>query len=240
MNALSMKRSIRVYARIPGKRGFHRLYVLFIFIFIAVMTGCVSFPVTVNNDPFKDVTTVSVDMWHTVLDSDLDNVRTLYTKRIAKGEVSDPIATIVFVASADPYYGYHGQDMSKEAYIMADATTFPLSLIDNRKERVKHNTMIYDYPYVYPYGFGYPHFYFYYPGVVIVKESRRYILTARIRLTQEVQSAIIGASSYKIRLYLGETPVTLEATSKQLEALKKFIAYGHPAPVLPGDDREKK
>ncbi|HOT44901.1 MAG TPA: hypothetical protein PLM53_09725 [Spirochaetota bacterium] len=213
---------------------FHRLWTLGLFAFIAIITGCVSFPVTVNNDPFKDVTTVSVDMWHTVLDSDLDNIRTLYTKTISKGDMSDPVATIVFVASADPYYGYHGQDMSKEAYVMVDATTFPLSLIDNKKERVKHNTMIYDYPYVYPYVYGYPHFFFYYPGVVIVKESRRYILTARIRLTPEIQSAIMGGSSYKIRLYLGETPVTLEATSKQLEALKKFIVYGHTASAPPG------
>lgn len=196
---------------------------------IILLTGCVSFPVQVNNDPFKDVTTVSVDMWHSVLDSDLDNIRALYTKSISRGDVSDPIATIVFLASADPYYGYQGQDMSKEAYIMADTTTFPLNLVDHRKERVRHNTMIYDYPPVY----GYPHFYFYYPGVVIVKESRRYVLTARIRLTREIQSAIVGAASYKIRLYLGETPVTLEATPKQLEALKKFIAYGHPAPAPP-------
>ena len=81
-----------------------------LFVLIIAITGCANFPVVVNDDPFKGVKSVSVDMWHTVLDSDLDNIRTLYHKKISKGEVSDPIAVIVFVAVVDPYYGYRGED----------------------------------------------------------------------------------------------------------------------------------
>ncbi len=204
-----------------------------LFVLVIFMTGCASFPVAIHEDPFKGVTIVSVDMWHTVLDSDLDNIRTLYYKKISKSEVSDPIATIVFVGTVDPYYGYHCEGLSREGYIMVDSESFPVNLFENKKERMKHNSMYYNYPFFFAYPHFHPYFHFYYPGVVIVKESRRCILTAKISLTPDIQRALAGAVSYKIRMYQGEIPVTLEATSRQLEALKKFLMNGQSAGAPP-------
>lgn len=198
--------------------------------FLSIVSGCASFPVVVQNDPFKGVTDVTVDMWHTVLDSRIDNVRTLYQKQIAGDRVTDPTATFVFVAAVDPYYyNYQGESLSREAYLMVDSVRFPVTLTDSTNVRMKRNSAVYDY-----YFYGYSHF-FYYPGVVIWRETNNRVLTARFRLTPEIRKALVGASSYTMRFYLGDMPVTLEATERQLEALKKFLAYEkHAAP--PGKD----
>jgi hypothetical protein len=187
---------------------------------LLIIPGCAGFPVIAQNDPFKGVTDVTVDMWHTVVDSRIDNVRALYHKQIAGDKASDPVATFVFVAAVDPYYySYQGESLSREAYLMVNSERFPVTLTDSTNVAMKRNSAVYDY-----YFYGYSHF-FYYPGVIIWKETNNRVLTAKIRLSPEIQKALAVASSYTMRFYLGDMPVTLEATQQQLEALKKFLAY---------------
>ncbi len=189
---------------------------------LIVLTGCVSFPVVVKDDPFKGVTEVSVDMWHTVLDSDLDNVRTVYYRQIAGEEASPPAATFVFVATVDPYYGgYNGENLDNKAYIMADRERFTVELAGNTNARMKRNTVYYDFPII-----GYHHFFYFYPGVTVRSVSNQHVLTATVKLTADIQRALMSASSYMIRFYAGNNAVTLEATPKQLEALRQFLRTG--------------
>jgi hypothetical protein len=186
-----------------------------------VLTGCISFPVVVNRDPFKGETVVTADMWHTVIDSRIDNIRVLYQKHIKNGVVSDPVATLVFVATVDPYYyNYNGESLNPEAYIVADNTSFKVNLIENKNLGEKRSSIIYNYPLIGPY------FYFYYNPSIIIRTENRRILIAKLRLTAEIQSAILGATHYMIRFYIGDSPLTLEATPKQLASVKKFLLTG--------------
>lgn len=215
-------------AGIPGLYSPRRPAITALVFLVLFLTGCASFPLVINDDAFKRTTGVTVNMWHTVLDSQLDNVRTSYHKEISGRNISDPEVTVVFVATVDPYYNnYQGESLSKDAYVMVDSALFPVSLSESSNVRMNKTSTIYDYPY-----FGYPHFFYFGPGAVIVRESNNRILTARFTLTPDMQKALIGASTYKLRFYTGETPVTLEATSHQLDALKKFLEYGQfvPAP----------
>ncbi|MBP7737622.1 MAG: hypothetical protein KA369_16695 [Spirochaetes bacterium] len=203
------------------KRNLLRLApILPLALFLAGMPGCASFSVVAQNDPYKGVTDVTVDMWHTVVDSRIDNVRALYHKQISGDRVSDPTVTFVFVAAVDPYYyNYQGESLSREAYLMVDSERFPVTLVDSTNVPMKRNSAVYDY-----YFYGYSHF-FYYPGVIIWKETNSRVLTAKIRLASEIRKALAGASSYTMRFYCGDMPITLEATQQQLDALKKFLAY---------------
>jgi len=221
-----MKTSIAIL-----KRNLMRLATISLLaLFLSSMAGCASFPVVVKNDPFKGVTDVTVDMWHSVVDSRIDNVRTLYHKQIAGDRATDPTATFVFVAAVDPYYyNYQGESINREAYLMVNSVRFPVTLVDNTNVPMKRNSAVYDY-----YFYGYSHF-FYYPGVIIWKETNSRVLTAKIRLAPDIRKALAGASSYTMRFYLGDMPVTLEATQRQLEALKKFLAYDKQA-APPGKD----
>ncbi len=186
-----------------------------------ILTGCISFPVVVNRDPFKGETVVTADMWHTVIDSRIDNIRVLYQKHIKNGVVSDPVVTFVFVATVDPYYyNYNGESLNPEAYIVADNTSFKVNLIENKNLGEKRSSVMYTYPFVGPY------FYFYYNPSIIIRTQNRRILIAKIRLTPEIQSAILGATHYMIRFYVGDNPLTLEATPKQLASVKKFLLTG--------------
>jgi hypothetical protein len=200
------------------------IYSVFIIPFLFI-TGCVTFPVEVNEDPFKGVTTVRADMWHTVLDSSLDNTRVLYEKTVTGGLVSDPVVAFEFVAVMDPYYyRYNGEPLKPDAFVLVNRKSYPVGLFDIYKTR-------YDYPTVtsgYWWGFPYPYY-----GVIVIGHTTRYTLKAKMRLTPDLQQAIAGADIYRIRLYAGDSPVTLEATPKQLEAVKKFLAAG----AAPAGDR---
>ena len=181
-----------------------------------ILTGCLSFPVVVNKDPFKGISVVTADMWHTVIDSRIDNLRVLYKKEITNGEISDPTVSFAFAADIDPYfYNYHGDDLKPEAYILADSTSFRINLVERNNENRQGASYFYNYPVVIPF----------YRGFIITSRSQR-ILTAKLKLTPEIQKAVIVSKSYMIRFYFGDNPLTLEATPKQLESVKKFLAAG--------------
>ena len=173
-------------------------------------TGCSRFPVVVNRDPFKDgVTVITDDMWHTVTDSRIDNTRVLYYKYIKNGEVSEPIVTFEFVAKIDPYYyDYHGESLNPEVYILTDNAQFTEKLIVN--ENLKQDMEMSRY---------------YYSHVRIRTDSW-HMLIAKIKLTPEIQQAIIKTKKYMIRFYLGDNPLTLESTPNQLDSVKKFLVTG--------------
>jgi hypothetical protein len=186
--------------------------------------GCATFPVEIKEDLFRGVTTVRADMWHTVLDSRVDNTRVLYEKTIESGRVADPIVSFEFVAMLDPYYyNYHGEPLRPDAYVLVNKKSYTVGLFDIYKS-------LYDIPMVsggFLWGFPFP-----YQGAIIVGHSTRYVLKAKMRLTPDIQQAILAADSYQVRLYTGDEPITLEATPKQLEAVKKFLMTGAvPAPA---------
>ncbi len=95
--------------------------------------GCVSFTVTWENDTFNGAEVVTADMWHTVVDSSIDNRRVLYRKEIVRGVVSDPVVSFNFVAYPDSDYHYHGESINPEAYILADKKSFPVRVYNIEK-----------------------------------------------------------------------------------------------------------
>jgi hypothetical protein len=179
-----------------------------------ILTGCISFPVTVEKDPFRGVSVVTADMWHTVIEGNVDNVRVLYQKEIKIGENLDPVVSFVFIADMDPYYGgYYGEGLKPEAYILADGKSFKVILSErNNVKRVSH-------PYVYAYPMWFPYY-----RSVIIRTVQQHVLTAKLTLTPDIQGAILPSKSCLIRFFVGDNPVTLEATPKQLASVKKFLA----------------
>jgi hypothetical protein len=181
-----------------------------------ILTGCLSFPVVISKDPFKGTSVVTADMWHTVIDSRIDNLRVLYQKEIVNGEISEPTVSFVFAADIDPYfYNYHGEGLKPEAYILADSRSFRVDLMERNNENRQGASYFYDYPVFIPF----------YRGFIITSRRQR-ILTAQLKLTPEIQKAVINSKNYMIRFYFGDNPLTLEATPKQLESVKKFLAAG--------------
>jgi hypothetical protein len=186
---------------------------------LLVLNGCAQFPVTVDKDPFKGVTQVTADMWHTVIDSDIDNRRVLYNKEIVNGVVSDPVVSFVFVAEIDPYYHtYNGEGLKPEAYILADDKSYKVNLFERKNRKGKTTSIMY--------GYGYYWYMPYYGRVIVNSSVRRRILAAKAHLNTEIQSAIFGSHKYMIRFYVGDSALTLEATSKQHESVKKFLSVG--------------
>lgn len=169
---------------------------------VMVLTGCGSFKVVVNNDPFKQSTVVTVDMWHKVVDSRMDNRRVLYTKEIKNGRVLDPTVSFEFFCVINSFYGYNGEDLKPEATVLCDNKNFNVNLF-NVKNNKQSNI------YVSNYSAGTYH---------------SSTLLADMKLTLDVQRAIMNCESYMIRFYAGNTPITLKATGSQLDAVKKFLA----------------
>ncbi len=185
------------------------------------VTGCISFPVVMEKDPFRGVSVVTADMWHSVVEGDVDNLRALYRKDIKNGEVSDPVVSFVFVTEVNPYGTYYGEGLKPEGYILADGKSFKVVL--SERNNVKRVT----YPPVYD---VYPMWYPYYFRGVIIRTVTRHVLTAKLTLTPDIQGAILTSRSYHLRFFLGDNPITLEATPKQLESVKKFLEAG----IAPG------
>ena len=195
-------------------------FISVIFSFIA-LAGCKMFPVTVSDDPFRGVTVVTADMWHSVVDRRIDNLRVLYSKTISNGSLSDPTVRFEFVANNDPYYNdYHGEKLGPEAYILTDNKSFTVKLIDSSLIPRKI-------PIVSSYGFGFFHPFY---REIIIGTSEQYTILAKIQLTPEISQAILGAGRYMIRFYTGDTPLTLQATKRQLDSVKTFLLKGAPAP----------
>lgn len=195
-----------------------------------MFAGCASFPVVVTDDPFKGGSVITADMWHSVLDRGIDNTRVLYLKTITVGSVSDPTVKFEFVASDNSYYGdYHGEKIEPDAFILADSISFPVKIIDSFRDSRKV-------PVVSSFGFFYPfhrfHYFPLYHGVIIGSGSQ-YTLTAKIRLSPDICRAILSANKYMIRFYTGDTPLTLRATPRQLDSVKRFLLKGAPGADAP-------
>lgn len=177
--------------------------------------GCRSFEVVVKDDPFKGTSVITADMWHTVTDFRVfDNQRVLYEKEIKNGRVGTPTAFFLFNAIVIPMWGYNGEDLEQSAYIVCDNNKFKTNIIGYKKE-IRTNVS----------GSGNTDASGNYHASV--STSRTSVITGKIALTPDIQNAISKCSKYMIRFYLTggtNSPVTLEATPAQLDAVKKFIA----------------
>ncbi|OHD64606.1 MAG: hypothetical protein A2176_08990 [Spirochaetes bacterium RBG_13_51_14] len=192
------------------KRAF---IILLILIF---MTGCGrKFLVVVKDDPFKKATTVTADMWHTVSDGNLDNMRALYTKDIKNGIASNPELKLEFSGLLGTYTGYQGEQLEKEAYISTDTKSFKVFLDDLTQKEFKDTRSSSDSS-LDSSGFR---------SSSSTRTWHTAHMTGTIILTPDIQKAIIDSKSYMIRVYAGKTPTTLTATPAQLEALKKFLQF---------------
>jgi hypothetical protein len=169
---------------------------------VSLLAGCSSFKVVVNDDPFKQSTVVTTDMWHKVIDSRMDNRRVLYTKEIKNGRVLDPTVSFEFFCIISSFYGYNGEDLKTDAVILCDNKNFNVKLF-NVKNNKQNNI------YVNNYSAG---------------TYQSSTLLADMKLTADVQKAILNCELYQIRFYAGNSPITLRATGSQLDAVKKFLA----------------
>ncbi len=188
----------------------------FAFLFMVLfLVGCAS-GIVVKEDPFKGTVNVSADMWHKVADHNtmvFDNQRFLYEKEIKNGKVSNPTAYFLFNLFVIPLYGYSGEDFEKTAYIVCDNKNFKANIIDYKNvERASvHGSGSTDAGGSYSAKVGTTH---------------QCTVTGKIVLTPDMLQAISNCSDYMIRFYLvgSNIPVTVKATSGQLNAVKKFIS----------------
>ncbi|MBN2159511.1 MAG: hypothetical protein JW807_08955 [Spirochaetes bacterium] len=180
----------------------------------AFIVGCRTFDVVVKKDPFKGSTVVSADMWHKVTDSRIfDNQRFAYEKEIRNGKTLIPTAFFLFQAYIVPLWGYNGEDLEKNIFLVCDSKNFKVRMSEyNKVERTDVS------------GGGRTDSSGNYRSSV--STTRVCTITGKFQLTPEIQQAISKCSKYMIRFYLVgvNNPITLEATPAQLEAVKKFIA----------------
>jgi hypothetical protein len=168
----------------------------------SLLVGCGSFKVVVKDDPFKGATVVTADMWHKVLDSSMDNRRVLYTKEIKNGRVMDPTVSFEFFCVISSFTGYNGESLSPNAVILCDSRSFNVGLY-NVKTNKQNNIYINNYS---------------------AGTYQSATLMADLKLSPEIQKAILNCQKYQIRFYHGSTPLTLGTTGSQLDAVKKFLA----------------
>jgi hypothetical protein len=184
---------------------------LYYFLFpVLLLAGCGGFQVTVKDDPFKKATVITSDIWHKVIDSNIDNRRVLYQKEINKGKMSNPTVCFEFLASINNS-SYSGEELGHEVYILCDSNSFKLDLVAGNKvqqSQVGSSTTTDSAG----------------NNVTQVHSANFCHLTGKIILTPDIQKAILNCRNYQIRFYVGNNTFTLQATEKQLEAVKKFLA----------------
>jgi hypothetical protein len=177
------------------------------------VVGCRSFPVVIKDDPFTKGLSVTADMWHDVSDGNITNMRAYYTKNIKNGVSSIPELKLEFQG----YFGasgYIGEKLENNVDISAGDKSFNLKFIDTTYKEMRqiHSSSSSSAD---SSGFR---------SSSSMGEWHYCILTGTIKLTPDIQKAILNGDKYLIRVYAGKTPTTLVASSKQLDAVKKFMA----------------
>ncbi len=180
--------------------------VMFVFV-----VGCRSFDVVVKDDPFKGSTVVTADMWHEVVEGNIDNRRVLYEKEIKNGKVLEPTATFNFFLLLIPIYGTLCEPLGKDAYILCDNKSFKVNINDNKRAQQSGIA-----------GSGNTNASGNYNASV--SSYHTCILSGKITLKPDAQKAILECKTYMLRFYMGSNIVTLKATNAQLTAVKKFLA----------------
>lgn len=197
------------------KGGFMKRFFA-LFIIALVIAGCRSFTVVIKDDQFKGARVVTLDIYHKVIESYFNNTRIIYSKDIKEGKISDPEMAMDFWASTAYGYNYHGDDLSEKAQLLIDGTVFQVKLYDRKNVKATHFDLSRSYG-----GMS---------SGIAISSSYTSTLSAKLRLTPDIQQALARATEYKIRIYAGDTIVTMKAESSQLEAVKLFIAAdGRPA-----------
>jgi hypothetical protein len=181
-------------------------------IIFLLLTGC-GFKVVVKDDPFKQVSVVTADMWHKVIDSKIDNRRVLYQKEIKNGKVTTTTVGFEFFAVITNWmgYNYNGETLGNDVYVMCDNKSYKLTIVDANKVQQTHVTSNQSTD---ASGKTSTH----------VGSANSCMLTGKITLTPEVQNAIQECENYMIRFYIGNNTLTLKATPSQLETVKKFLS----------------
>jgi hypothetical protein len=184
---------------------------LFAFLFMALfLFSCRTFEVVIKDDKYKKATIVSVDMWHKVIDSRIDNQRVIYEKEINNGKVSIPTASFFFSATINPVWGYNGEDIEKEAIMLCDDKNINVKFMDYK--RTNESTVIGSQSYDTR---GNP--------IGAANRVNSSLMSGKIFLTPDIQKAIKNCKSYSMRFYVGHNPLTLQASPEQLAAVKKFL-----------------
>jgi hypothetical protein len=185
-----------------------RLALFLLLVFFLV--GCKGMNIMVKDDPFKKSTVVTADIWHKVMDSKIDNQRVLYEKEIKNGQVTVPAVSFQFYAIIHPWWGYNGEDLGKEVYLSCDDKSFKVNLLDYRNLKQENVS-----------GHGSTNAAGQYSASVSTTHTAT--MTGKIMLTPDIQKAIKGCNNFMYRFYVGSNTLTLQATSQQLEVVKKFL-----------------
>ena len=180
--------------------------ILFIFI-IFMFVGC-GFKVLVKDDPFKKSTVVSVDMWHEVIEGNLDNVAAKYYREIQGNRKTNAVVNFHFKLGAmmgmvaNPYSNHKNVGLDKYAYILIDGESYKLGIRNLKTDRnltiYGNNRSLYAGTYNDLYG--------------------------TLQLNRKIEDKIINSKSVMYRFSAGGDATTLKATSGQLEALKNFLS----------------
>jgi len=186
--------------------------VLVIAIALGLLVGCSrSYQIKVESDKFKGSDLLVLEMWHTVVDGDLDNTSLVYKREVKKGKFLPTIADFTFQSGRMSFGGDQGGDLEKKAYIMAGDKKFEMALSNTKS---KENVDLYASGNSYGSSDSYN---------VNVHAQNWKVLKCTLALTPEIENAIVNCDNYMLRFYYGGRATTLQATPDQLVKLKELL-----------------
>ena len=179
-------------------------------VLIVVVMGCESYHVKVSDDQFKKSKVLKVEMWHKVLEGNLDNRSAVYIREIKDGK-NQPITVNFHFRAGDLMrsammspFGTTNRtvELDEEAYILIDDVSNKLPVTNRQLDR----TMTV------------------WSGSGAIYGGTHDDLYGTLELSSDIAKKISRAKNIQYRFYAKGEPTTLEATPKQLESLKEFVS----------------
>ncbi len=198
------------------------------------LAGCSSNVVVTENPRSKEIA-LKYQNSHRVLEGKLTNVTASYTRQIIRG-VKTPmtlelgIHAVVDIRSGtgNIHAGYNGEDLDPAACVYIDKNSFPV-ILQNRKNKMGSSYDGYDRGMEVTYGQSSSSDVAYGAGsslrTVTVDSHIDCFLSAKIIFSQEMEKALLGAESLKIRMTTGGKPTVIMASGGQLEKIKELAGY---------------
>lgn len=197
-------------------------------IMLAIMTGCGTTYVTVRDNPYTQMTEIQYDSHHRVVEGDMENYRTCYTKYIKKGMRSPVVIDFDMAISELSSNSYTGADLDEIAYVLIDGTSHQVKLIERKNNkttsyfgsetimgtssRYGHGTTVTG------------------SGTLRVSSIVNHRLHARVLMTHEMEQALAVAKSMSIRISAGKTLAVLKISASQLEMLRELVNLRNEVP----------
>jgi len=182
------------------------------------LLSCTTY-VTVSEDPYIKATIVKYEKWHKVLEGDLTNQRACYTRHIRGADRGPITVELEFYGMVLPMFGYTGDGLDEQAYVLINSISFPIKLADrkNNKNVIIHGSINgSDQMSGFSYGSR---------ERLSIGASTTCRLSARFTMSPEMERALAVAEKMSIRVSAGGKPTILKVSGGQIDMLKELAAF---------------